>query len=350
MSISDSPRFINTPTLLEEYHEDQKGYDSLFDDDTKVQLSREYDRVSGNEEFYKAIFSHVSLPSVNSVSGNEGFFDAIKKGISAFIQAVKDFFKGMFSFFTGKKEVAARKTSNLELNIGKHGVVAGQIPYPASIGDIYDRAKGPGSSLAWMRGALDDCIYAVKQVEAYLVVLKKGTQAITDAALNKITDEGSVDIKKEHDQMVSAAREALEIKELNTPSSLYGRVEIQMDATGKLKEVPDDLQLTKDAKFNTDQSEIERLLVKHKELLKAADTMLENSMQIENTSLKALNALMNANKNLDVKGTKKFTAAADEIQSTVRHAMANLKLLQTIIYRSIFASTAVLTAATAKKG
>jgi hypothetical protein len=350
MSISDSPRFINTPTLLEEYNEDKKGYDQAVDDDTVIALSREYDTVSGNEEFYKAVFSHISLPSIDVVSGNEaGFMDSIKKGLSAVIQSVKDFFKWLFSFFTGKKEIAGRKSVSLELSIDKHGVNTDEIPYPLGFGDIYNKTGIPAANLGWMDSALGDCEKAVKKIEDYIEVMKKGCQAITEAGFQKVNDDGAGAVKKEHDALLVAAQNALAIEKLNTPSTLYGRVDFQMDGHGKLKEVPDPPLQGKNPKFKTDQSQVLHLLTKQKALLKAADSMLETSMHIERVSLKSLNSLMDFNKNIDVNGTKQFTAAANEVQATVRVVMGNLKMLQTAVYKSIFAAQSVLNA-TINKG
>lgn len=348
MSITDSPRFINTPTLLEEYNADQKGYDQVIDDDVVVDLSREYDRVGGNEEFYKAIFSHVSLPDVAVVSGNEGFMASVLKGMSSVMQAVKDFFKWLFTFFTGKKEVSKRKTNSLELAINANGVSTDEIPYPPSYLNVYNKQGITDNNLGWMSGAFDDCLKAVKRVETYIKAVESKIESMTPALMERGAQGGS-ELNACAAELVKAGQDALGIEKLGAPHTFYGLVDIQMDKEGKLKELPDPPNTTKNPKFRTDQVQVWALLKKHQELLKAADAMMQESVKLEKVFIKRLNKDMENIRKRDQVENATFSRTVSQIQAVLRHIMANLKLTQTIVFRTVFASLAILSATT-KKG
>lgn len=347
MSISNSPRFINTPTLLEEYHEDQKGYDQAVSEDLAVALSREYDRVDGNEEFYKAIFSHMTLPSVAVVSGNEGFFEGIKKAIDVVIQAVKDFFKWLFTFFTGKKEVVTRKAETLALDIDKHGVNTDEIPYPRDYTDIYDKPTKPDAGLAWMSRAMADCETAMNHVGMYIGVLQAASNSLTADNLVLGKDAGA-NFKAANKKILDATKTALNIKAFNESTVFFGLNDFKMDESGKLHELPSPPNPAKDPKFRTDQSEVLGLMKKHKALVEKADDMMKHSVKLEKEFIKTLNRELELSKKAAGKDTP-YTSTVGEVQTILRNAMANLKLMEVMIFRAVFASLSILKA-TVKKG
>lgn len=347
MSISDSPRFINTPTLLEEYQADQKGYDEVVSEDATIALSREYDRVDGNEEFYKAIFSHIALPSVAVVSGNEGFFEGVKKAVDVVIQAVKDFFKWLFTFFTGKKEVVTRKTETFELDVDKHGVNTGEIPYPRDYADIYDKPTKPDGGLGWMSRAMTDCETAMNHVGMYIGVLQSASNTLTADNLMLGKDAGA-NFKAANKKILDATKTALNIKAFNESTVFFGMNDFKMDENGKLHEVPSPPNPAKDPKFRTDQSEVRSLLKKHKALIEKADEMVQHSVRLEKEFIKTLNSELELSKKASASDVP-YTSTVSEVQSILRNAMANLKLMEVIIFRAVFASLSILKA-TVKKG
>lgn len=349
MSISDSPRFINTPTLLEEYNDDQKGYDQVIDGDTVIELHREYTAVQGNEEFYKVLLTNLVSPAPLDVVGNEGFMDTLKKGATSVIQAVKDFFKWLFSFFTGKKEIANRKVIELELKLEKNGVIEDEINYPASYTNVYDKTGITANNLAWMPGALEDVAKAMARMGHYCQAVEKGVGNIETAALLAGSKVDPSMLKVLVEEFVEGTRKALEIKEINKPVTFFGLCDIQMDAQGKLKELPDPPNTTKNPKFRTDLTQVRSLLGKQKLLTTNADTMLNNSVKLEKVFITALNKTLEKAKGADETEGKAFTKTAEEVQELVRHVMANVKLLEMAVFRAIFASSDILSA-TVKKG
>lgn len=349
MSITDSPRFINTPTLLEEYNADQKGYDDLIDEDTKFALSKEYDKVSGNEQFYQAIFSHVSLPNVTVVSGNEGFMEQIKKGVSSLIQAVKDFFKWIFSFFTGKKEIAKRKQLDLRLKIEKDGVTTEEVQYPLDYTDIYNKKGKTDNNLAWMPLALNDCEKAIDRVENYIKVLESASKEMTEGLMHTDTSDKVAKLAKMLPDTVEKSRAALGIAKLNEPAVFFGLNDFQMDPAGKLKELPDPPNQTKNPKFRTDQTQVVTLLTLQEKMLKSAEGMMENSVKLEKSFLRELNTLAKVSEDLKFGNNPELKKVAGELQAFVRNAMANLKMMELIIFRTAFGALSILNA-TARKG
>lgn len=340
MSISDSPRFINTPTLLEEYNEDQKGYDQVIDGDTVIELGNEYKAVSGNEEFYKVLLSSMTSP-VREVAGNEGFMETMKKGATSVIQAVKDFFKWLFSFFTSKKEIAERKTMNLTLQIEKHGVKEEEVSYPASYTNVYPKTGVTANNLAWMMPALDDIETAMKRVEKYVAVVESTCNTlVADITKTGVSEEK---LKGSIVDFIKKSQEALDVKELNKPTEFFGLNDFQMDGSGKIKELPDPPNTTKDPKFRTDQTQVLALLKKQQELVGSAYTMVETSTKLEKTFIKGLNSSLQGTKD------KPQVKAAEDLQEIIRHVMANLKIMESCVFRAIFAASDILSA-TVKKG
>lgn len=342
MSIPTTPRSINTPTLLEEYNADQKGYDSVISDGVVTDLTLEQETVTGNEVFYKAILGHVTPQDTPDVSGNESFMDTLKKGAANVTQAVKDFFKWLFSFFTGKKEIAIRKAETLVLNIDKHGVSTNEIPYPSNYTDIYNKVGIPANNLGWMPGALEECGKAIGRVNSYCAEVEKAVTGFS----GKATVE---ELKEKTRTFVAGAQHALGIPKLNDPAKFFGLVDVQMDNDGKLKELPDPPNSAKDPKFRTDQTQVLGLLKQHKELVSAAEKMVENSSRLEKTFIKALNKSFDEAKASDQSAGGSYSKAVGEVQEVVRYAMANLKMMETAVFKAIAGSISILSA-TANKG
>ena len=347
MSITDSPRFINTPTLLEEYNADQKGYSDAIDEDTKFELSKEYDRVSGNEEFYQAIFSHVSLPEVSVVSGNEGFLDKVKKGVEVVIQAVKDFFKWLFSFFTGKKEAVNRKTKSLELDIEKNGINTGEIHYPLDYMDIYDKLTKPEASLSWMSSAFHDCGEAMKRVALYVGILQGACKSLTD--MSAPTNNGPVQLKETINKIVSLGMGTLSIKGFNVSTPFFASHDFKMDQNGKLHEVPSPPNQAKNPTFRTNQTEVLRLFKEHKALMNNAEDLMEFTVKLEKDFIKALNKELEKTKKADSDKNSHYVSTISDLQTIMRNGMANIKLLELTIFKGLFASLSILNA-TVNKG
>lgn len=332
MLLSVSPRAINTPTLLEEYEADQKGYDQFADEDTVITLSREHDRVQGNEAFYKVLLDNLSTPT--SVAGNEGFVSVIKAGAIKAIEVVKSFFKWLFSFFMGKKEVAVRKAETLNLDLGKHGVKKGEIKYPVNYSVIYNLDGKPHNNLGWMHKALTEVNQTIADVKKYVIQVERATADITHGLSSNETARVSTAI----DSFYGSTAECFHITKPETASPLFGFVRVKLTAFGKLQEatLPRTVQ---SGVFQTDLPEVTKHLTQHTTVLTEANNMVKKSAELEAGLVKMLKGISDTTNKTD----------AEHLQTMVRTIMANLKLVETHVFKALTASASVLSASLDKE-
>lgn len=327
MLLSVSPRAINTPTLLEEYEADQKGYDQFADEDTVITLSREHDRVQGNEAFYKVLLNNLSTPT--SVTGNEGFMSTLKAGANKAIEVVKSFFKWLFSFFGGKKEVASRKAETLGLDLDKHGVKKGEIKYPSNYTVIYNLDGKPHNNLGWMHKALSEVSQSIESVKKYVSHVERTTADIARGLSASETARVSVAI----DSFYVGTADCFNITKPDTPTPLFGAVRIKLGTLGKLHEatLP---RIVQGGVFQTDLPEVTKHLTQHNTVLTEANNMVKKSTELEGSLTKMLKSITDSTNKTD----------AEHLQTLVRTVMANIKLVETHVFKALTASASVLSA------
>lgn len=332
MLLSVSPRAINTPTLLEEYEADQKGYDQFADEDTVITLSREHDRVQGNEAFYKVLLNNLSTPT--SVTGNEGFMSTLKAGANKAIEVVKSFFKWLFSFFGGKKEATAHKAKNTALALDKHGVKDGEVAYPASYISIYNAAGKPQNNLGWMPSAFDHVKDTVANLKKYAALV----ETTVTSAVRELNAKQSGNVSAVITEFYKDTPACFGIKGVDVTGTLLGTSQVKFTSHGKMERVPSNRPLFKDSVFKTNLSETTKLLHQHKVILDTTDTMLEKTTALEDSLTKVLKSIYDT--------TDK--ASADAIQTMVRTVMANIKSIETSVFRGLAAGESILSSAVNK--
>lgn len=328
MLLSVSPRAINTPTLLEEYEADQKGYDQFADEDTVITLSREHDRVQGNEAFYKVLLDNLSTPA--SVTGNEGFMSTVKAGVNKVIEVVKSFFKWLFSFFGGKKEVASRKAETLGLDLNKHGVKKGEVKYPSNYDFIYNLDGKPHNNLGWMTAALTEVQQTIKDIKKYVTHVEQASSAITRGLSGNETATVSVAI----DTFYGGTADCFRITKPDTPTALFGPVKIKLGTLGKLHEATLVRLITKDSGFQTSLQEVTKHLAQHNTVLTDANAMVKKTAELEGALVKMLKGISETTNKTD----------AEHLQGMVRTVMANIKLVETHVFKALTASASILSA------
>lgn len=317
MSISaTSPRFINTPTVLEEYEADQQAYSAVIAGDAPLRLSREHDLVDGNETLYRALLTR--FPIQTPVEGNEGFLSSIKAGVSALIKAVRDFFKWLWEFFTGRQARLENKTENLEHDLKERGVKSSDINYPLSVFDLYPKTTRPETSLLWLEAEIGAIGKAITKVESYLDVTRAFSQAAVSGTV-KGTDL---------DSYLKTVKEAFV-----EGHAFFGPHTLKVSQDGRITTV----KLPRDSRnapgiFRTSLTQVQHLLDEVKGLQNKLDTMLTKSVALEQGLLKAL-------------GKVQEPPQLEAVKLHVRTSMGSIKELETALFRGTGAALNILKAA-----
>lgn len=311
---------------MEEYAADQEGYDQMLDGPAASALSREHDQVTGNENLYRALLSRMGPIGISDISGNEGFLETIKKGAAAGIQAVRDFFKWLWNFFTGKTEIVKRKSETLSENLVKHGVRDGDIAYPSSVGWINTKKGVPDGNLNWLDGAIADCSKAVVHTDSYLKLVK----AFCGVAGGFMSADKQSALEEAYKSFLTSSRSTFVLPSDGTPGKLFGTHQITMGADGKIKQdfVTPMFNAKSPPKFKTDRNTVERLLKKVDALTTDLEKLLKDAAELEVVFIKALT---NSTKSVSSDSTNKATV--DLVQSAVRSSMVNIKTLQSVFFK-----------------
>lgn len=337
MTLTVTPRFINTPTILRDYEEDQKGYDQVIEGSRVIELSREYDRVDGNEELYKVLLNRLNVPSY-SVAGNEGFFESFKAGGAKLIQTVKDFFKWLFSYFTSKSEVAKRKSENLSLALSSYGVVSKDIPFPPTVLGLYNKPGYPNGSLNWMASAMDEVITFSKHIRAYIKVIK-GLGPIVQSIRSNEIDKALAD----RDKLIADSYAAFGIQDPVVGKIVYGQTKLTVSKSGEFAFLDSGLA-KKELTFKTDLTEITQLVTKNNELVKESDEMMKDFTALEQEFVRDITASMT------IQGMDQAQKdALEKVHQLVRTSMANVNKLSKRVFRTEFTAQGILDSAIARK-
>lgn len=327
-------RSINTPTVMEEYAADQEGYDQMLDAPATLALSREHDQVTGNEDLYRILLSRVASTGPSGVSGNESFIETIKKGAAAGIQAVKDFFKWLWNFFTGKIEISKRKSETLSEGLIKHGVKDGDITYPSSVGWINDKKGLPDGNLNWMNNAIADCSKAIVHTDSYLKLIK----AFCNVAGGLMSADKQSALEEAYKSFLISSRTTFSLPSDGSTVKLFGTHKIGLGSDGKFKQdfVVPMFNAKTPPKFKTDRQTVNGLLEKVGALTTDLDKLLKDATELESVFIKVLN---NSAKSAG-EGNK---TTVDLVQSAIRASMVNIKTLQSTFFKGNAAALDILT-------
>lgn len=338
-------RYVNSPTVYEEYEEDREGYDLVSDETTMVALSRENDKISGLESVYNYVL-HRHQNRLTASTGTEGFIDSVKHGIGKLIQVVKDFFKWIWSFFGTKGKALKDKGDELEVALKANGVREDDIPYPKAAFYIFPKTPRLPSNVGWVSTVIGDIEGGIKTIERYSASVgnfcKELGRLIDHSKYTEFTTKQSAFYQEVKGLLgVNANQEAtLVVKD----DLVVGKntVEVTINLTRELGVLSNDR--VKNATFKTNVSQVRELLVKHNRLTESLKDMNTKVHSLENDFVTALMA------SLDVKeASPEAQAVIKEMKAVIRKAMASLKVMETEVYRSANAVYAVLEAAVKRR-
>lgn len=326
-------RYVVAPAVAQLYEEDKEGFDAATDEPVMAKLSNENDMVSGQESIYGYILNKhaAAQPTLDSVDGSEGFFGGIKKGASALIKAVKDFFKWIWSFFGSKQKVAANKAEGISKALDKNGAKDGDIPYPAHTSQIYMKTGKPDPNIAWVAGAIDNIAKTIDKTVKYAELLQ-GMAKNTGEYLTKVEGgekkfgELNNDFNKELGQTFGVtSNKTLSLLSVNDMVYQDGRFSWR----GNIQAI----RSFQGAKFHTSTSELQGYVTSYNALNKKLGAMMTKIHELEDGIVRTLeNHLIVANRlNSKDEANKKVIA---DTKTIVRSAMANIKTLQTLIFRT----------------
>jgi len=344
-------RFINTPTVEALYNAENP--ESVVDapDDKIEDLSDEYDQVSGTESlYYQYIFSHIPRKQdLDSVQGTEGFMSWVKDMVSSLITAVKNFFKWVFSFFTGKKEVAARKNKNLIEKLDKNGVKQHFTHYPAGYVSVWaSKAKIP-ANLDWMKKAGEDWKKANAKTVEYINEIKKTVNTaesvyLKKGQLSKGKDELEKLFKDHHDAIVRIFGK--------DPALFIGGTYVSITAHGKLslKPDPDLLESDKNAGFISSETTTRTLAGDLTTMNTTFQSTIEKSTELEKVFIKGLNSSLEFANVVEVNNEAVAKQLTNSLNEIVRNSMAGVKLLETLLFKVYNSHTAIVESSVETKG
>lgn len=344
-------RFINTPTVEALYNAENP--ESVVDapDDTIDDLSDEYDKVSGTESlYYQYVFSHIPRQQdLGSVQGTEGFMSWIKDMVGSLITAVKNFFKWVFSFFTGKKEVAARKNKNLLEKLDQNGVKKHFTHYPLGYMNAWaSKAKIP-ANLDWVSKSITDWDKAVGQVKAY-------TKEVTDtvkAAETLYVSRGQLSkVKGELEKLFKDHQAALIKIFGKDPAPFIGGASISITAHGKisLKADPDLLESDKNAGFISSETTTRALAKSLQTMNSSFDGLIQQSVTLEKVFIHGLNKSLEFANAMEVQDEAAAKALTSSLQEIVRNGMAGIKILETLVFKVYNTTSDIVASSVETKG
>lgn len=344
-------RFINTPTVEALYNAENP--ESVVDapDDKIDDLSDEYDQVSGTESlYYQYIFSHIPRQqNLDSVQGNEGFLSWIKDMVSSLITAVKNFFKWVWSFFTGKKEVAARKNKNLLEKLDQNGVRKHFTHYPLGYMNLWaSKAKIP-ANLDWMTKAIADWTAAANKVSAYT----KEVGETVNAAERLYISKGQLSKAKDDLEKLFKDHQAALIKIFGKdPAPFIGGTTIAITAHGKLslKVDPDLLEADKNAGFISSETTTRALAKSLVTMNTTFDGMISKSVDLEVIFIKGLNKSLEFANQLEVTDQAAAKAVSSSLQEIIRNGMAGIKVLESLVFKVYGTASDIVNSSIETKG
>ena len=344
-------RFINTPTVEALYNAENP--ESVVDatDDTIDDLSDEYDKVSGAESlYYQYVFSHIPRQQdLSSVQGTEGFMSWIKDMVSSLITAVKNFFKWVFSFFTGKKEVAARKNKNLLEKLDQNGVKKHFTHYPTGYASVWaSKAKIP-ANLDWLSKSITDWNAATVKVSAYI---KEVGDTVT-AAEKLYIGKGQLSKAKGELETLFKDHQAALVKIFGQdPAPFIGGATISITAHGKisLKADPDLLESDKNAGFISSETTTRALAKSLQTMNGTFDTMIQKSTTLEKVFIHGLNKSLDFANTVEVSDEAAAKALSNSLQEIVRNGMAGIKILETLVFKVYNTTSDIVASSVETKG
>lgn len=341
-------RFIFAPTLKEEYLADQAGYDAANDEPVMEKLSSENDKIDGLENLYGYVLNQRPRPAVE-VAGTEGFLDTIKKAASAVVQAIKDFFKWLWSFVGSKDKKVEQKQQSLKDRLTKNGTVDGNIPYPKSVALIYPKDEGKlDNNLNWLEGCMTDMITAAGQTEKFAGLIKDFCNQVNNMPSEGIGErvvEGNKALREKVRGVFKADNESA-IKFVKDKGLTF---DINTGKFG-MSTSPNQQQRVKGATFIAHTEQLKTLLNHYDKIKASLMTVYKACHALEESMIGTMNKIIDkASKDAKDQGNQEMNQALNRVREQIRTAMFNIHALETGLYRCAEAVLDVIDASI-KKG
>jgi hypothetical protein len=338
-------RFVNTPTVMELYESEAGGDQLPVAEKVEDKLSDEYDQVDGSEGYYRYTLQHLprAHADLDGVVGNEGLIQWVKDTVGTLIQAVKNFFKWLFSFFTSKSKIAETKMKKLEAALDKNGVKGGYHAYPPVYINLWaSKAKVP-DHLDWMAKSLDTLEAAIVKGQEYVKAIEwfsndtKQT-VLAHGQLSKAWEHYQDGEKQFHDKLE---------KIFGKENSLFiGGTHVTVMAGGKVQIDPDPelLEADKEGKWTTNDTTVRTLFKKLDRCNTAFDKLLTDITKLESEFIKTLEKTVTAANEMEQLDLLNADKVVSGVKKQVSQAMASIKVLETLFLKVISAGITVVTA------
>lgn len=309
-----APRFINTPTVMEVYEAENKQPNLNVPDEEVEELSKEYDKVDGNEAYYQFLFKHISVNNcADSRTGTEGFVSWVKESVVKFIQTVKNFFKWIFAFFTSKSQINERKAEDLEEQLKTNGVKEGEIKYPQTHRTAYFKEGKTPNNIEWIKTSISDLDKAIAKGEGFISQTKEFVKTVTD-------DKGSLG---NH-----VTTNASKLNNIFKETKLVGLYIVATD-NGVVKITRNNKIISsavKDSTFKVTQSQVETCLTAAIKAQEKIAGFQKKVSELESSLISELNTFVSIKEENATADLKKVYA---EVKSSIGNAMRTIKELET---------------------
>jgi len=315
-------RFINSPTVMESYQVEHPESPVDLSDEEVEDLSDEYNKVSGNEGYYKLLFEHMR-PQQEAItrSGNEGLVSWTKSAISSFIEGIKKFFKWIWSFFFGKAKQLEKKSENIEDDLKTHGVKSGDIPYPLVYAQLWANPKPVPKNLDWMKTFLTQLNKALDAATDHADAMQNFCNNVKSVLIISHGTSKLEDYIKSHNTKVHGIFKGFDKSFVGASKAIVGE-------NGKVVIVNDPKLLKKQGNpnFTTNVSAVENL---RKEANKAAEkfeTLLGKTVGLEKNMIKSMEDGLTFAQSLNLeKATGKTEAIINKLKRVTSDYMVTVK-------------------------
>jgi len=345
-------RFVNTPTVMEVYEAGHKAEALGLDEEDEEKLSDEYDKVDGNEAYYRILFEHLNKGRVEgTVAGNEGLFDWAKKAVQGVIDTIRAFFQWVWNLFGGKSKKVEQKTEQLEKQVKKVGVKSGDIEYPASYVQVWGAAGKPPAALAWMHEKIAKVEKGIDQCSRHSGLIAKYCDKIHSIYSPKIANFGlfKADVEKaiaEHGKTVGALFTSADA------SNWVGGTKVTVSKEGKvvIARMPGGIKAVKGAKFKTNLTEVEKILSEIASANSKFDDLVKKNAELEDKSIKLMENALNMLKVFATNNTGKAKEVMALMKKVTNNAMATIRAHDLLFTEVLLSATYLVNAALSTGG
>lgn len=190
MTTVGSRRFLETPTIMDSWV-DEFGDDVVdtVSEKDQEELQEEWNKTSGLESLYGMLVELTTpVQTISSITGNESN-DGI---ISRFIQWIKNFFKGIYNFFTGNSDGGGssskggdKKKEDVFKKIDSHFEEGKIVTVPKSYARFFEGHGKPKEDMRWVGEVVDKQIKFNKLFTSYIKEVAKAADSIKDKSIEE---------------------------------------------------------------------------------------------------------------------------------------------------------------------